>query len=143
MLSITKKLKSTLLICFIGLLSHSSLSQAPAMDALPEYLIITTENTKLLGGIGLSIDWKKSLYKSDLIQLYDYLSEAKQNRVRTQIDLLNAMSVLGFEYVNAFNSNAGTIGGNTDIGGSSELGLSSSKFRVNMVFRKKEKFRTE
>lgn len=124
------------LIMFMGL-TQLSFAQAPNIDEMPEYVIIATENTKLIGGIGLEIDWKKSPYKPQLIQLFDYLTEKKQNRVRTQIDLLNVMSELGFEYIDAFNSNAGSVGGNTDIGDSSELFASSSKFRVNIVFKKK------
>ena len=129
--------KSILVVIIAFCAFGNSYAQQPDVKQLPEYVIITTENTKLLGGIGLTIDYKKSPYRDQLIKLEDYLTLAKQNRVRTQTDLLNAMYTLGFEYVDAFNSNADTFGGNTDVGDRSELSGSNSKFRINIVFKKK------
>ena len=138
-----KSIKKHLFITGFFVLASINVYSQMEIQKLPEYVIITAENTKLLGGIGLMIDYKKSPYRAELIRLEEYLTLAKQNRVRTQTDLLNVMSAIGFEYINAFNANAGTIGGNTDIGDRSEVGLSESKFRINMVFRKKEKYRNE
>jgi hypothetical protein len=109
--------------------------KAPNIDELPEYIIITSENTKLLGGINIIIDYKKSEYKAQLSDLEVALQSAKGFKIRNQTDLLNTMSSLGFEYVDAYNANAGTIG----VGGGDDITVSGSdsKFRTNMVFRKK------
>lgn len=106
---------------------------------LPEYVIITSENTKLLGGINIIIDFKRSPYKEQLRNLEDLLQDGDKLRVRNQTDLLNSMSKLGFEYVDAYNANSGSLG----VGGGDDVEVfgSNAKFRVNMVFRKKEKFR--
>lgn len=108
------------------------------ISTLPEYIIITSENTKLLGGIGISIDAKRSSYKKELRKLEDILQDGDKLRVRNQTDLLNFMSKLGFEYIDAFNANSGTLGA----GGGEDVNIfgSSSKFRINMVFKKKANF---
>lgn len=108
------------------------------IKALPEYVIITSENTKLLGGINITIDAKRSNYKKELRNLESILQDGDKLRVRNQTDLLNSMSKLGFKYIDAYNANSGTIGG----GGGDDINVfgSSSKFRINMVFRKKAKF---
>ena len=51
------------------------------------------------------------------------------------------MSKLGFDYIDAYNANAGTIGagGGNDV----EIFGSESKYRINMVFRNKEKHRED
>ncbi|SEC17177.1 hypothetical protein SAMN04489761_2286 [Tenacibaculum sp. MAR_2009_124] len=109
------------------------------INELPEYVIVTSENTKLFGGINIEIDYKKSSYADVLERLETLLQNRKKLRVRNQTDLLNALSKLGFEYINAYNANAGTIsaGGGDDI----EIFGGESKYRVNMVFRKKEQYR--
>ncbi len=114
-------------------------SSSTNIEQLPEYVIITSENTKLLGGINIHIDAKKSNYKKELRGLEDLLQSGDKLKVRNQTDLLNAMSKLGFEYINAYNANAGTLG----VGGGDDIEVfgSDSKFRINMVFRKKEKYR--
>lgn len=109
------------------------------VEELPEYVVVTSENTKLLGGIDITIDYKKSPHKPALEQLEFTLQSGKELRIRNQTDLLNTMSKLGFEFIDAYNANAGTIGAGT--GDDIALGISDSKFRINMVFRKKEKFR--
>ena len=48
------------------------------------------------------------------------------------------MSKLGFEYVNAYNGKAGTLGLNS--GKNVEVFGSQAKYRINMVFKKKPKF---
>ncbi len=104
------------------------------VEELPEYVVITSENTKLLGGINITIDYKKSPYKTSLQKLEETLQAGKQLRIRNQTDLLNTMSQLGFAYVDAYNANAGTFGGGKD------LIVSDSKFRINMIFRKKKQY---
>jgi len=115
-------------------------SSAVNIQNLPEYVVITSENTKLLGGINITIDYKKSKYENVLDELETLLQNRKKLRIRNQTDLLNAMSQLGFEYVDAYNATAGTIGagGGDDV----EIFGSEAKYRINMVFRKKEKYRT-
>ncbi|WP_459213051.1 hypothetical protein [Aquimarina rhabdastrellae] len=114
-----------------------------SVDELPEYVIITSQNTKLLGGINIIIDYKKSLYKQQLRELEELLQDGDKLRVRNQTDLLNAMAVLGFEYVNAYNASTVTPSiGKDDVDVLfDELDGGEGSFRVNMVFRKKEKYR--
>lgn len=68
-----------------------------------------------------------------------YFKTEKKLRIRNQTDLLNAISQLGYEYVDAYNANAGTLG----VGGGDDVEVfgSNAKYRINMVFRKKEKYR--
>ncbi len=99
-------------------------SLSVSVKELPEYVIIESQRTKLIGGINIIIETKKSKYEDVLENLEDLLQGRKNLRVRTQTDLLNAMSKLGFDYVNTYNSEA-----NLDI------------YAVNMVFRKKAKYR--
>ncbi|WP_452597495.1 hypothetical protein [Pontimicrobium sp. MEBiC01747] len=109
------------------------------INELPEYIVVTSENTKLLGGIDISIDSKKSVYQDKLEELEELLQNRKKLRIRNQTDLLNAISQLGYEYVDAYNANAGTLG----VGGGDDVEVfgSNAKYRINMVFRKKEKYR--
>ncbi len=113
-------------------------SSAVNINQLPEYIVITTENTDILGGIDIQIDSKKSKYKDQLKELNTLLQNGKKLQIRNQTDLLSAMSQLGYEYVDAFNSESLSDSG--DIGGvDTSVGL--VKFRVNIVFRKKAKYR--
>jgi hypothetical protein len=142
-----KKTRTNLLLMMITVLSlnlsaqelKAETSSAVNIEQLPEYIVITSENTKLLGGINIMIDYKKSDYAIVLEELETLLQNKKKLRIRNQTDLLNAMSRLGFEYLDAYNATAGTIGagGGDDI----EIFGSEAKYRINMVFRKKEKFR--
>jgi hypothetical protein len=120
------------------LMSTAAFAQSVKLPELPEYVVITAENTKLLGGIGLNIDCKKSPYKGALQRLEDYIVARDENRVRTLTDLLNVMSNLGFEYINSFQSTVDdfntTLKGSSDVG----IGLGSAKVRNNLVFRKKK-----
>ncbi len=108
------------------------------INELPEYVVVTSENTKLLGGININIDHKKSDYSEVLKTLESLLQNRKKLRIRTQTDLLNAMSKLGFEYVNAYNGRSSNIGAGS--GDDLEIFGSHEKFRINMVFKKKEKY---
>jgi len=107
---------------------------------LPEYVVVTSENTKVLGGIDISIDTKKSDHENALKELEALLQNRKKLRIRNQTDLLNAMSHLGFDYVDAFNASSGIIDAGTE--DDFEILEGESKFRINMVFRKKEKHRS-
>lgn len=141
-----KKILKALLLLF---LANSILLQAQELKIvetssvnikeLPEYVVITSENTKLLGGINITIDYKRSTYQDKLETLEELLQSGRKLRIRNQTDLLNAMSQLGFDYVDAYNATAGTIGagGGDDV----EIFGSEAKYRTNMVFRKKEQFR--
>lgn len=110
------------------------------INELPEYVVVTSENTKLLGGININIDHKKSDYEDILKELESLLQNRKKLRIRNQTDLLNAMSKLGFEYVNAYNGKAGSLGLNS--GKDVEVFGSQAKYRINMVFKKKAKYQS-
>ena len=113
---------------------------AVSIHELPEYVIVTSENTKLIGGININIDHKKSDYETVLKELESLLQNRKKLRIRTQTDLLNAMSKLGFEYVNAFNGRAGSLG--TGTGKDVDIFGSQAKYRINMVFKKKDQYKS-
>lgn len=106
------------------------------INDLPEYVVVTSENTKLIGGINITIDHKKSDYETVLKKLQTILQNRKKLRIRNQTDLLNAMSKLGFDYVNAYNGRAGNIG--VSSGNDLEIIGGNTKYRINMVFKKKE-----
>ena len=110
------------------------------INELPEYVVVTSENTKLIGGININIDHKKSDYEGVLKELESLLQNRKKLRIRTQTDLLNAMSKLGYTYVNAYNGKAGSVGLNS--GKDVEIFGSQAKYRINMVFKKKEKYQS-
>ncbi len=120
--------------CSISAIAQNSVADLD-INEYPQYIIITTENTKFLGGIDITIDYKKSKYKDQLETLERVLQSRKKMRIRNQTDLLNAMWEFGFDFVDAFNANAETLGG--QVGDTLEGTASESKFRVNMVFRKK------
>lgn len=129
-------MKRIILGISLCLLSLNGLAQDKIdLSTLPEYIIITSENTKLLGGINIIIDYKKSEYKDKLEELEIALRNRKQFGVRNQTDLLNKMSNIGYEYVDAYNANSGSIG----IGAGDDIDItgSTAKFRINMVFKKK------
>lgn len=113
------------LCMFLALWSLKLSAQQVDATKLPTYIVVTVENTKLLGGIGLTIDWKNSEYKAEMERLYEYLQSNKNGgqAVRTLTDLLNVMSNLGFEYVDSFNASSFDIDG-------------AAKQRSNVVFKK-------
>jgi len=117
---------------------HAQTSSTISSQELPEYVIITAENTKLLGGIGLTIDWKKSPHKESLEKLYTFLQSKKEQQVRTIADLLNVMYDLGFEYVNSFGSSSFELGGEYDVTKKTAVDASDSKHRNNIVFKKRK-----
>ncbi|MPQ48561.1 hypothetical protein GCQ56_16270 [Marinifilum sp. N1E240] len=119
-------------------------SSSVSIEEFPEYVIITSQNTKLLGGIGIMIDYKKSTYKPQLQKLENLLQDGDKLKVRNQTDLLNSMSKLGFEFVNAYNSSQVSNSLHEkdnvdDIFNTIEGGTGT--YRVNMIFRKKNQFR--
>lgn len=119
-------------------------SNSVSIEEFPEYVIITSQNTKLLGGIGIMIDYKKSTYKTQLQKLEILLQDGDKQKIRNQTDLLNSMSILGFEFVNAYNASQVSNSRHEkdtadDIFNTIEGG--TGVFRVNMIFRKKEQFR--
>ncbi|GEM_PF-1275022 len=118
-------------------------SSSVKVEELPEYVIITSQNTKLLGGIGIIIDYKKSIYKEQLQTLEELLQDRDKLRVRNQTDLLNAMSQLGYEYVNAYNADQIVPAKDDDDVGEvlNIVDGGEGTFRINMVFRKKPQFR--
>lgn len=139
-----KKVKTAFITLTVLALSFSLSAQelnaetasAINIQELPEYVIITSENTKFLGGINIAIDSKTSKHKTKLLELESLLQGRKKLRIRNQTDLLNAMLKLGFEYVNAFIASASGASMGDD-----DLEVNDSKSRVNMVFRKKSEFR--
>jgi len=127
-----------LLISFLVFVHAQELSAggltSKAAD-LPEYIVITSQNTKLIGGIGITIDYRRSKYKDQLEILEELLQNRKKMRIRNQTDLLNAMSDLGFEYVDAYMATA-----STSSSGDADFGTGDNTYRTNIVFRKKLKF---
>ncbi len=113
------------------------------IEELPEYLIIQSEDTRLLGGIAMTIDYKNSEYKEALIKLQGTLEKSSGLKVRNQTDLLNALSKLGFEYVDAYEASAFSSSTSDQSQDKSSSEYGSSKIRINMIFRKKEKFRNQ
>ena len=67
------------------------------------------------------------------------LQNRNKLKIRNQTDLLNALSKLGFEYVDSYNASAGSLG----VGGGDDVEVfgSQAKYRINMVFRKKVEMR--
>ncbi|MCL3782359.1 hypothetical protein EMN47_18410 [Prolixibacteraceae bacterium JC049] len=133
-----------LLFVLVGVLLFSLFSWAKDVEKenynyskdLPTYIVITAENTKILGGIGIHINKKKSKYKEAFQYLEYYLH--KDLKVRTITDLLNAMDEIGFEYQNAFSSSTGSLGVGDGKSSVSTYG-DMSKVRYNVVFKKKKK----
>ena len=142
-----KKMKTNLLVVITLILSSgigaqelTSVTRSSVnVEQLPEYIIVTSENTKLFGGIDISIDYKKSEYADVLSELESLLQNRNKLKIRNQTDLLNALSKLGFEYVDSYNASAGSLG----IGGGDDVEVfgSQAKYRINMVFRKKVEMR--
>jgi hypothetical protein len=130
----------TLTFCKTISAQELSKTQSAKIENFPEYVIITSQNTKLFGGIGIFIDSKKSKYEENLDNLAELLQSKSGLRVRNQTDLLNAMSQLGFDYINSYNAEAIM----PDSDGEDLLDIidgGEGTFKINMVFRKKEKYR--
>ncbi|CAL2104581.1 conserved exported protein of unknown function [Tenacibaculum sp. 190130A14a] len=144
-----KQLKTFFLVGLVIVLSSSSAfsqelevtrSASSNINSLPEYIVITSENTKLLGGIDIIIEYKRSPYKKELENLEEILQDGDKLRVRNQTDLLNSMSKLGYEYIDAFNVSGDTSG--FEAGKNDDVFASDTKYRINMVFRKKKEYRS-
>jgi predicted RND superfamily exporter protein len=99
------------------------------VEEFPEYIIINSDNiSSILGqSIRIVIQAKNSEFEKSLKDLQDLLEDNKYLKISNQTDLLNAMSKLGFDYVDAFPQNPST---------------ESSFSRTGFVFRKKEKYRS-
>lgn len=124
--------KATILLAYLTLLSTGLFAQSLSSDSLtitvdelPEYLILISEMRGIGGGISLAIEEKGSPYESELNKLEQLLERKEHLDIGTQIDLLNAMFKLGYEYVDAYTAGA----------------AQSSLPRTGMVFRKKEAYR--
>lgn len=98
------------------------------VDDLPEYVIINCDNVSPLLGksIRIVIQAKNSEFEPAFKTLENLLEDNKYLKISNQTDLLNAMSKLGFDYVNAFPQN---------------LTEKSSFSRTGFVFRKKDTYR--
>ncbi|WP_350287932.1 hypothetical protein [uncultured Croceitalea sp.] len=96
------------------------------VDDLPEYIIISSEARGISGGILPVIESKGSVHDVALTELESMFADRKKLNLKNQIDLLNKMSELGYEFVNAYPS---------------WISNSTSRVRTGMVFRKKPRFR--
>jgi len=144
------KNKKTLISLIVILLLNTTLfsqelstSKSANIKDFPEYVIVTSQNTKLFGGINIVIDSKKSKYEDQLDNLADLLQSRHGLKVRNQTDLLNAMSQLGFDYINSYNASAVMPSGNNDDVDDilNTIDGGEGSYKVNMVFRKKLKYR--
>jgi len=109
------------------------------IEKLPHYIIITSQNTKSLGGIGITIDVKKSKYKKQLKNLVDLLQDRKKLKIRNQTDLLNAMHIIGYEFVDAYNASQVKYAMDKDLGDDIFNEIfegGTGAFKVNMIFKK-------
>lgn len=124
-------MKKIIILSAFMLSSLAVHAQTINTSELPEYIVVTAEETKLLGGIGLVISSKNSPYKDKLEDLENVITSKKQGQgVRNLTDLFNTMYKYGFEYINAFQSTAiGLSGGDDILAG-------DSKSRSNIVFKK-------
>jgi hypothetical protein len=99
------------------------------IEEFPEYVIINCDNLNpvLANSINIVIQAKNSKFEKSLKGLQDFFEGNKYLKIRNQTDLLNAMSELGFDYVDAFPQNSPE---------------NSAFSRTGFVFRKKEKYRS-
>ena len=97
-------------------------SYAVDISKLPEYVVIRTEGIeRLIGQKIIAIDRKKSEYSIALKTLEDLLEDRDKVGIFNLTDLLNAMSNIGFEYIDGISIGEGDI--------------------TNVVFRKKPEYR--
>ena len=89
-----------------------------SLEHLPEYVVIRCDAH---GDPIPTIDHRRSRYNSQLEMLEEYLTHRKKRDVQNQSELLTVMSEIGYDYINAYPT--------------------STDSRINVVFRKKEKFR--
>lgn len=97
-------------------------SYAVDISLLPEYVVIRTEGIeRMIGQKIIAIDRKKSKYSVALEALEDLLENRQKVGIFNLTDLLNAMSNIGFEYIDGISI------GEADV--------------TNIVFRKKPAYR--
>jgi hypothetical protein len=129
-----RNLKTIVNICAIIFTTSLHAQQLSTRDKTikvedyPEYVIVNCDNAgSMLGNsIRIAVQAKNSSFEQSLKALQDILEDKNGLNLGNQTDLLNAMSKLGFDYVNAFPENS--IGG-------------SSFSRTGFVFRKKQEYR--
>ncbi|MFA8300670.1 MAG: hypothetical protein ACEPOV_10945 [Hyphomicrobiales bacterium] len=135
----SKFLKTLVLVCFVCLFGGNAMAQTFDANRLPKYIVITAENTKLFGGINPMIDAKKSPHKEALRDFEDYIVSKRTGAgVRNLTDLLNVMDGLGFDYIDSFNADSSSYSDTMDDGDGFSDSVSDSKFRVNLVFKKRQ-----
>jgi hypothetical protein len=124
-------------ISIIATLALASTVQAQSLSAkdktvnvedLPEYVVINCDNATSIFGrsIRIVIQANNSAYAKPLKDLQDLLEGSNYLQITNQTDLLNTLSTLGFDYLDAFSHNSEE---------------SSTLSRTGFVFRKKEKYR--
>lgn len=106
-----------------------------AANELPTYIIISSQKGEFFNDIAIIIDSKNSYYAKALEELEDALQSGKKLKIRNQSDLLNAMDQLGFDYLNAY--------ADQERDSYTSLDKTARRYRMNMVFKKKEKYRNE
>ncbi len=116
-----KKSVFVFVLFFLSATASLQAQEAPALETLPEYLVIMAEDADLFSITYNIQSRKKSKNHAEVKALKQYLSD--QRDIRTVSDLLNEMHDLGYEFQNAFTSNS-----NADIG--------IGKVIYNLVFRK-------
>ncbi len=118
------KIASLLIFAYTSALAQGQADKVNTVDVerLPEYILIGSESTaRMMGPMTIVINSKGSPYEAALVELEGMLTDKDKLRILNQTDLLNAISDMGFDYVDAF------IVGRGDF--------------VNMVFRKKPEYR--
>ena len=91
-----------LILAFTGALAQEqNTDKVGSVDInnLPEYVVIRFVSPP---GVIIVVDKKDSPYESGLIELNELLEDRKKISVRNLTDLLNALSDVGFDYVDAF-----------------------------------------
>ena len=93
-----KKISNVFLVITL-LLTSTSIAQelkivetsAVSISELPEYVVITSENTKILGGINITIDYKRSAYEEKLETLEELLQSGRKLRISIGIRLCRCL----------------------------------------------------
>ncbi len=120
----------------INLMAQESTVENPSsvnIRKLPEYVVITSENTKTLGELNITINSEKSAYSNVLQDLETLLQDSRNLQISNHTDLLSIMAKIGFEYVDTYIESAKRIGSEED---EDQTFTANSNFRINMVFRK-------
>ncbi len=120
----------------INLMAQESTVENPSsvnIRKLPEYVVITSENTKTLGELNITINSEKSAYSNVLQDLETLLQDSRNLQISNHTDLLSIMAKMGFEYIDTYIGTARRIGSEED---EDQTFAANSNFRINMVFRK-------